>query len=116
MVQLYSESKSYREISKMARISVRDIKPILQKYGADNLSRHPDIDYGVEDAAAVLPNSTKAYKLFSEGKSPLQVSIALNLRAPEVKILYKEYWELRRMHSLVRTYDEVGDSGILRLL
>jgi hypothetical protein len=28
-----------------------------------------------------LPNSTKAYKLFSEGKSPLQVSIDLNLRA-----------------------------------
>ena len=37
VVQLYSESKSYREISKMARISVRDIKPILQKYGADIL-------------------------------------------------------------------------------
>ena len=43
-----------------------------------------------------LSNSTKAYKLFSEGKSPLQVSIDLNLRAPEVKALYREFWELRR--------------------
>lgn len=43
-----------------------------------------------------LPNSTKAYKLFSEGKSPLQVSIDLNLRAPEVKTLGREFWEMRR--------------------
>ena len=28
--------------------------------------------------------STQAYKLFSEGKSPVQVAIALNLREPEV--------------------------------
>ncbi|HZD36362.1 MAG TPA: hypothetical protein VE130_14260 [Nitrososphaeraceae archaeon] len=102
----------------MARISVRDIKPILQKYGADNLSRYSDIDYSIEDtaAAAVLPNSTKAYKLFSEGKSPLQVSIELNLRAPEVKTLYKEYWELRRMRSLAKLYDEIGDRGISSFL
>ena len=118
MVQLYRDGKSYREIARIARISVRDIKPILQKYGAENLSRYSDIDYSIEDtaAAAVLPNSTKAYKLFSEGKSPLQVSIALNLRAPEVKTLYKEFWELRRMHTLAKTYDEIGDNGISSLL
>lgn len=83
------------------RISVRDIKPILQKYGADNLSEYTDIHYGIEDATAILPNSARAYKLFSEGRSPLQVSIALNLRAPEVKTLYREFWELRKMHSLI---------------
>ncbi|MGA7368625.1 MAG: hypothetical protein WBX01_05800, partial [Nitrososphaeraceae archaeon] len=117
VVQLYRENKSYREIAKIARISVRDIKPILQKYGADNLSKSSDIDYSVEDTAAtVVPNSTKAYEMFSEGKSPLQVSISLNLRASEVQLLYKEYWELRRMHILAKTYDEVGDNGISSLL
>jgi hypothetical protein len=44
------------------------------------------------------PNSTKAYKLFSEGKSPLQVSIDLNLRAPEVKTLGREFWEMHRQY------------------
>jgi hypothetical protein len=118
VVQLYKEGKSYREIARIARISVRDIKPILQKYGADNLSRYSDIDYSIEDTAAavVLPNSTKAYKLFSEGKSPFQVSIDLNLRAPEVQTLYKEYWELRRMHSFAKLYDEIGDRGVSSLL
>lgn len=114
VVQLYSESKSYREISKMARISVRDIKPILQKYGADILSRYSDIDYSVEDtaSAAVLPNSTKAYKLFSEGKNPPQVSIELNLRAPETQVLYKEYLILRRKHFLSSLPDELGSEGL----
>jgi hypothetical protein len=117
VVQLYSEGKSYREISKIARISVRDIKPILHKYGADNLSKYSDIDCYIEDAtAAVLPNSTKAYKLFAEGKSPLQVTIDLNLRAPEVKVLFQEFWELRRMRSLARLYDEIGDQGVSSLL
>jgi hypothetical protein len=118
VVRLHSESKSYREIAKIARISVRDIKPILHKYGANNVYGCTDIDYHIEDtaAAAVLPNSTKAYKLFSEGKTPLQVSIALNLRAPEVKTLYLEYWELRRMRMLAKTYDEIGDEGISSLL
>lgn len=70
-------------------------------------------DYRVDDE---IPISSKAYKLLSEEKSPIQVSIALNLKTSEVQILYKEYWELRRMHSLVRTYDEVGDKRILGLL
>lgn len=40
-----------------------------------------------------------------------QVSIVLNPRVPEVKTLYKEFWELRRMHLLARIYDEIGDKG-----
>lgn len=95
VVQLYNAGKSYREISRIARISVRDIKPILQKYGAhnkisDSESEQRDIYFGLgnqnKEEDIYLPNSTKAYKLFAEGKNPLQVSISLNLRAPEDSI------------------------------
>jgi len=51
IVQLYNEGKSYREISKIARISIRGIKPILQKYGADiylSNIRETDIYFGNE--------------------------------------------------------------------
>ena len=74
IVQLYNEGKSNREISKIARISIRDIKPILQKYGADiclSNIRETDIYFGNEEVNC-LPNLTKAYKLFSKGKKPLQ--------------------------------------------
>jgi hypothetical protein len=33
--------------------------------------------------------SSKAYKLFSEGKRPVEVTIALNLREPEATKLYR---------------------------
>jgi len=35
--------------------------------------------------------SSKAYKLFSEGKTTMEVVIALNLRAPEIINMYREY-------------------------
>jgi DNA polymerase elongation subunit (family B) len=38
--------------------------------------------------------SSKAYKLFSEGKSPVEVAIALNLREPEATKLFIEYCKL----------------------
>jgi hypothetical protein len=39
--------------------------------------------------------SSKAYKLFSEGKTSVEVAVILNLREPEVTKLYREYWKLR---------------------
>ena len=38
-----------------------------------------------------LSLSAEAYKLFSERKTPLEVAIALNLRASEATKFYKEY-------------------------
>jgi hypothetical protein len=122
VVRLRREGKTYREIAEEVRISFGQIKAILDKYGADDdvifEYHNNNILNGSKDDTntSYLSISSKAYKLFSEGKTPLQVSITLNLRAPEVQILYKEYWELRRMHSLVRTYDELGDRGISNLL
>lgn len=60
VVELHKEDKSYRDISKIARISVRDIKPILQKYGVDNVSEAVDSGY-CSDNNINLPNSTISY-------------------------------------------------------
>ena len=56
-----------------------------------------------------MSQSTQAYKLFSEGKSPVQVAIALNIREPEVAKFYVEYWRLRQLYSLNRIYEEIKD-------
>ena len=74
----YNQGKTYAEIAKEARISLRDIGPILKKSGSDQS----------------LSNSSQAYQLFSEGKAPLQVAIKLNLKEPEVLEFYKQYLEL----------------------
>ena len=52
----------------------------------------------------------QAYKLFSEGKAPLQVAIALNLKESEATKFYKEYWKLKQLHNLNMVYEETkGD-------
>ncbi len=42
--------------------------------------------------------SSKAYKLFSEGKKPVEVAITLNLREQEVTKLFMEYCKLKRLN------------------
>jgi hypothetical protein len=51
--------------------------------------------------------STQAYKLFSDGKSPIQVAVKLNLRESEVTQYYREYWCLIQIDALNRIYQEI---------
>jgi hypothetical protein len=95
----YNQNKSYHQIAKEARICPRDIKAILEK---------PVKDMELKKS---MSSSSQAYKLFSEGKSPLQVAIELNLRDAQVSELYKEYWNLKNLHDLSQVYEEIR-SGI----
>ena len=52
-------------------------------------------------------SNVKAYKLFNEGKSPLEVAAELNLPGPQVQQFYVEYWNLRRMYKLVTIYHKI---------
>jgi hypothetical protein len=47
---------------------------------------------------------TKAFKLFSRGKTPVEVAIKLNAGADETGRLYREYWKLRRLYKLISAY------------
>ena len=81
----YNKKKTYREIAKEARISPRDIKNILNRASKESESEHS------------MSISSQAYKLFSEGRTPMQVAIALNLRENEVTQYYKEYWSYSKL-------------------
>jgi hypothetical protein len=72
--------------------------------------------YAVEDTTPKSPES-HAFKLFSEGKSPIEVAIRLDLAADRVRALYREYWELSGRYELVQIYDEARYDlrGLLRL-
>ena len=48
--------------------------------------------------------STQAYKLFTEGKKPVEVAIQLNLSEKEATRHYTEYWRLKRLYSLYHIY------------
>ena len=76
VLDLYNQGKSTREIAEEARMSFRDIGAILDKAEEEKKTS--------KEQAEKVSQSTQAYKLFSEGKSPVQVAIALNIREPEV--------------------------------
>jgi hypothetical protein len=59
-----------------------------------------------------LSVSTKAYKLFSENKSPIEVAISLNLRESEVTVLYHEFLKLNRLNKFKILYEDIGDDNI----
>jgi hypothetical protein len=50
---------------------------------------------------------TQAFKLFSEGKKPIDVAIALDLKADYVNRLYRKYWELNQLHQLTVLYQKI---------
>ena len=54
-------------------------------------------------------SSTQAYKLFSQGRTPVEVAIELNLSEKQVTKFYMEYWKLKGMYKLNLIHDEIKD-------
>jgi hypothetical protein len=101
VIELYNQGKTIREISKICHISFRDIGTLVRKASGEkekdqNTKRLP------------LSPSSQAYKLFSEGKTPIEVAITLNLSESETTKYHEEYLNLKQMHELKIVYDEIG--------
>jgi hypothetical protein len=106
VLELYGQGKTTRDIAKEQRLSLRDISLILKKHGVnhgitlidddDNKKSHSDTE-----------KATQAYKLFSEGKKPVQVAIELNLREKQVYKFFREFWKLKRQYRLYELYPQI---------
>jgi transposase len=104
VIRLYKENKSTREIAKIMHMSFGRIAAITKK-----VKLEADLERGQleEDDIKSKSQTTQAISLFSELKTPVEVIIALDLPANQVRAIYREYWELDHMHKLVQIYDEV---------
>ena len=51
---------------------------------------------------------SQAFKLFSEGKTPVEVVIALDFPAGQVRAIFREFWELKVMYGLAQIYKEAN--------
>jgi predicted transcriptional regulator len=110
----YNQGKTYREIAKEARISPQDIGVILNKAVEQKNREQQDNTNDAEknqqqEQQQHLSLSTQAYKLFSEGKTPIEVAIELNLRESEATKFCREYWKLKQLHNLNTVYEEIKD-------
>lgn len=93
VIDLYNQGMTIREISKEVRISFRDIGAILKKASRE-------IDEKQEKEKQSLSQSAQAYRLYSEGKTPLEVAIELDLSESETTKFYEEYLNLKQMDDL----------------
>jgi hypothetical protein len=75
-------------------MSPRDIKPIIDKaYQEKERTEHKSV-------------FVQAYELFSQGKTPLQVAIILNIGQTEVTHYYTEYLSLVQLDDITKIYLE----------
>ena len=115
----YNQRKNVRQIAQEARISFRDIATILKKKEAAAVNDGSGdggngIRVAMDNQQQQLGNgssqsnqkSTQAYKLFSEGKKPVDVAIQLGLSEKEATRYYTEYWKLKRLYNLYHIYQE----------
>ena len=102
VLDLYNnQGKNTRQIAQELRMSFGDIGTILKKAKEDKEAS--------KDQVEKISLSTQAYKLFSEGKSPLEVAIELKIKADEVNEYHKEYLKLIHRDNLNQVYEEVKD-------
>jgi hypothetical protein len=101
VIDLYfSQHKTYAEIAEIEHISPRDIYAIVKE------EKDRRLQYQHQQQQEEI--SSKAYKLFSEGKKPVEVAIVLNLREPEATKYYREYWRLKRLDKLIFIFKETN--------
>ena len=102
----YNQRKNVRQIAQEARISFRDIAAIIKK---KKVAAHGGNGNGNNNKYYSHSNekTTQAYKLFSEGKKPVQVAIELGLREKQVDKLYREYSKLKNLNELYEIYPQI---------
>ena len=116
VLSLYNQGKTIRDIAREVRISFRDIGVVLKKeeekmekekqrtrFENNMTSTEGDNSQGTNSS------STQAYKLFSQGRTPVEVAIELDLNEKQVTKHYMEYWKLKGMYKLNLIHDEIKD-------
>ena len=96
---LASQGKTTREIAKAVHISPKDIGTITRRFTGE------DIENQTEPPSI----TSKAFQMFKENKSRVDVAIALNLEADYVVTLFEDYMHLVNLDKLMSIYKELGD-------
>jgi hypothetical protein len=113
-IELYKQGKSTRDIAKELRMSIRDISIILRKYQVnhgivitkDNGNGKNNNTNETNNNKSPNEKATKAYKLYDEGKKPVEVAIQLGLPEYKATKYYREYLELAGLYDLTFLYEE----------
>lgn len=94
VLALAEKGETYREIAKNAGVSPNTIKAVLNRAGLDeSTSIH-----------------SRAFELFSESKTPLEVAITLNLEAEKAIQYHQQYLMLLGCTEFTKVYPQIKEN------
>ena len=99
VIKLAMEGKNTRTIAQIARVSLKDIGTIIRKFNGEKdefQNKSPSV-------------TSKAFQMFKENKSRVDVAIALNLDADYVVTLFEDYMHLVNLDKLMHIYKDLGE-------
>jgi hypothetical protein len=94
VLAMLEKGESYRDIAQKAKVSPNTIKAISNRAGLD-------------ESTSI---SSRAFELFSEGKTPLEVAITLNLKAEDAIRYHQEYFMLLGCTEFTKVYLQIKDN------
>ena len=100
VINVAEASKTTRHLSQVAHISPKDIGTIIRRYTVE------DSEYQGNSQSL----NSRAFKMFSDGKSLVNVAIALDIGADEVLGIHNDYLRLLNLDSLMTLYRELDDN------
>jgi hypothetical protein len=107
VIELYRHGKTIREIAKEVHMSFGDISSIIKKHTGED-----------KDKEKTISKYTQAIKLYSQGRTPVDVVIELDLSPDEATRVYREFWKLKNLEQLDAVYEEMENEmpSILKLV
>jgi Mor family transcriptional regulator len=105
----FNQGKTFRDIAKDLRLSFTRISQIVRKHQneIDEKSNNSN-NITMDKCKPQLSLSSQAYKLFSKGKTSVEVAIELDLPEPQVTQLHLEYWRLKSPDKIETLYAKIG--------
>ena len=94
VLAMLEKGESYRDISRKAKVSPNTIKAISNRAGLDETTSI----------------SSRAFELYVQQKTPVEVAIALNLEAEKAINYYHQYFMLLGITEFTKAYLQVKDN------
>ena len=106
VIELHLEGKTIRDMSKEVRMSFRDISKIRKDYEKTKRLETKKEDKPSNQKSKKPSISSRAFKLFSEGKKPTDVAIEVDISAEKVEKLWSQFLNLESMPECYEFYQE----------
>ena len=105
VIELHKQGKTIRQIAPEVHMAFRDISKIIKAYDK-KISFEPKKENNQSNKIKRCSKNSRAYDLFSNGKTPVQVAIDLQLDYEKVRKYWTEFLRLNNMKKLYNIYIE----------